>query len=331
MQMALSENCPSPGLTFLLLLLALLFHAGVSDLGLNFYSESCPRAEEIVKEQVTKLYQKHGNTAVSWVRNLFHDCMVKSCDASVLLDTTSRIVSEKKSQRSFGMRNFKYINTIKEALERECPMTVSCADIVALSAREAIVMLGGPYIAGMKTGRRDSRESHISVVDDFIPNHNDTISLVLSRFQSVGIDVEGTVALLGAHSVGRVHCLNIVGRLYPNVDPTLDPEYSEYLKRRCPSPQPDPQAVQYARNDRETPMVLDNMYYKNLRTQRGLLLVDQQLVSDPNTSPFVEKMASDNAYFHHQFSRALLLLSENNPLTGDQGEIRKDCRFVNTQ
>lgn len=48
-----------------------------SDLRLNYYSESCPRAEEIIKEQVNKLYHKHGNTAVSWIRNLFHDCMVK--------------------------------------------------------------------------------------------------------------------------------------------------------------------------------------------------------------------------------------------------------------
>jgi len=40
-----------------------------------------------------------------------------------------------------GMRNFKYINTIKDALERSCPMTVSCADIVALSARDGVVLV----------------------------------------------------------------------------------------------------------------------------------------------------------------------------------------------
>jgi peroxidase len=51
------------------------------------------------------------------------------------------IESEKASQRSLGMRNFKYVNTIKAALESECPVTVSCADIVALSARDGIVMV----------------------------------------------------------------------------------------------------------------------------------------------------------------------------------------------
>lgn len=52
----------------------------------------------------------------------------------------------------------------------------------------------------MKTGRRDSKESHVEMVEDSIPNHNDSISLVLSRFQSVGIDTEGTVALLGMNT-----------------------------------------------------------------------------------------------------------------------------------
>ncbi|KAJ9554930.1 hypothetical protein OSB04_009544 [Centaurea solstitialis] len=302
--------------------------SGNAEIRLNYYSQSCPNAEAIVKQQVINLYNEHGNTAVSWIRTLFHDCMVKSCDASILLETINGIQSEKTSTRNIGMRNFKYINTIKDALEASCPMTVSCADIVALAARDGVVMLGGPRIE-MKTGRKDSKGSHAAEIDSFIPNHNDTTLFVLSRFQSIGIDVEGTVALLGAHSVGRVHCLNIVDRLYPTVDPTLDPSYAEYLKRRCPHRQPDPDAVEYARNDLQTPMILDNMYYKNIMNNKGLLLVDQQLVSNPATSSFVEKMAADNSYFHDQFAKALLTLSENNPTSEEEGEVRKDCRFVN--
>ncbi|KAJ4704861.1 Peroxidase [Melia azedarach] len=316
--------------TFLFLLLPLLlqFYSADSQLQFNYYAQSCPRAEEIIQEQVKQLYYKHGNTAVSWVRNLFHDCSVKSCDASFLLETVNGIQSEQESERSFAMRNFKYVTTIKQALEAACPLKVSCADVVALSAREGVVMLGGPRVE-MKTGRRDGRVSYLSEVDKLIPNHNESISTVLSLFQAIGIDVEATVALLGAHSVGRVHCVNLVHRLYPTVDPTLDPAYVEYLKGRCPTPTPDPDAVLYARNDRETPMILDNYYYKNLLTHKGLLIVDQELASDPRTAPYVQKFAADNNYFHQQFSRAIVLLSENNPLTGDQGEIRKDCRYVN--
>ncbi|KAJ8542192.1 hypothetical protein K7X08_017058 [Anisodus acutangulus] len=314
---------------FLLLPLLLQIHYVRSELQLNYYSESCPRAEEIIKEQVATLYHKHGNTAVSWIRNLFHDCMVKSCDASVYLDTANGQESEKTSPRNFGMRNFKYIETIKQALENECPKTVSCADIVALSARDGLLWLGGPRVE-MRSGRKDSKESYLAEVENYLPNHNDSMSSVLSRFQSIGVDTEGTVALLGAHSVGRVHCVNLVHRLYPTVDPTIDPDYAEYLKGRCPSPDPNSEEVLYSRNDRETPMILDNMYYKNILSNKGLLIVDQELVTDPNTSPFVEKMAADNGYFHDQFARALHILSENNPLTGDQGEIRKVCRYVNS-
>ncbi|KAK9193038.1 hypothetical protein WN944_003734 [Citrus x changshan-huyou] len=288
----------SPSFFFLLLPLLLQFYSGMSELQFNYYAQSCPKAEEIIKQQVVQLYYKHGNTAVSWVRNLFHDCAVKSCDASLLLETVTGVASEQASERSFGMRNFKYVSTIKAALEAECPLKVSCADIVALSAREGIVMLGGPRIP-IKTGRRDSRVSYLAEVEKFIPNHNDSIATALSVFNSIGIDDEGVVALY------------------------------EYLKGRCPTPDPDPDAVVYARNDRETPMILDNNYYKNIINHKGLLIVDQQLASDPRTTPFVQKMAADNSYFHEQFSRAIALLSENNPLTGDQGEVRKDCRYVN--
>ncbi|GLT64554.1 hypothetical protein SLA2020_370400 [Shorea laevis] len=108
---------------FLLLPLLIQFYSGRSDLQLNYYEQSCPNAEEIIKQEVINLYNKHGNTAVSWVRNLFHDCGVKSCDASLLLETANGIESEQESDRSFGMRNFKYVRIIKEALEKECPMT----------------------------------------------------------------------------------------------------------------------------------------------------------------------------------------------------------------
>jgi peroxidase len=294
----------------------------------NYYATSCQRAEDIVKEQVYNLYEQHGNTAVSWIRLIFHDCIVQSCDASILLDKSGDVESEKQSERNFGMRNFKYIDTIKKAVEAECPGVVSCADIIALAAREGAVMLGGPRIA-VKTGRRDSRKSSAAVVDRYTPLHNDSISTLLSAFASAGIDAEGAVALLGAHSVGRTHCVNLVERLYPEVDPSLDPEYAVYLKGRCPTPNPDPNDVVYARNDRVTPMKLDNNYFKILMKHKGLLLIDQRLLSDPRTGPYATKMGQDGNYFFAQFSRALTILSENNPLTGSGGEIRKHCRLVN--
>uniref|UniRef100_A0A7C9CT65 Peroxidase n=1 Tax=Opuntia streptacantha TaxID=393608 RepID=A0A7C9CT65_OPUST len=295
---------------------------------MNYYKDTCPQAEDIIREQVKLLYKRHKNTAFSWLRNLFHDCGVQSCDASLLLDSTRRMMSEKEMDRSFGLRNFRYLETIKEAVERECPGVVSCADILVLSARDGIVQLGGPHIP-LKTGRRDGRRSRAEMLEQYLPDHNESMSVVLDRFKAIGIDTKGLVALLGAHSVGRTHCVKLVHRLYPDVDPVLNADHVPHMLKKCPDPIPDPKAVQYVRNDRGTPMVLDNNYYRNILDSKGLLIVDHQLATDKRTRPYVIKMAKDQNYFFKEFSRAITILSENNPLTGTQGEIRRQCNVVN--
>lgn len=319
------------GLFFLALLSFSAVALGEDDnpgLVMNFYKDSCPQAEEIIGEQVKLLYKRHKNTAFSWLRNIFHDCAVESCDASLLLDSTRSSLSEKEMDRSFGMRNFRYLNTIKEAVERECPGVVSCADILVLSARDAIVALGGPYIP-LKTGRRDGRRSRAGVLERYLPDHNESISAVLDRFGALGIDTPGVVALLGSHSVGRTHCVKLVHRLYPEVDAALNPDHVEHMLKKCPDAIPDPKAVQYVRNDRGTPMELDNNYYRNILDDKGLLQVDHRLAYDRRTRPFVKKMARDQGYFFHEFARAITILSENSPLTGDEGEIRRQCNVAN--
>ncbi|MBW4019506.1 hypothetical protein HG533_12050, partial [Moraxella osloensis] len=102
------------------------------------------------------------------------------------------------------------------------PGVVSCADILVLSGRDGIVALGGPFIP-LKTGRRDGRKSRAEILEQYLPDHNESISVVLDRFAAIGIDAPGVVALLGAHSVGRTHCVKLVHRLYPEVDPALNP------------------------------------------------------------------------------------------------------------
>lgn len=295
---------------------------------MNYYKDTCPQAEDIIREQVKLLYKRHKNTAFSWLRNIFHDCAAGSCDASLLLDSTRRMMSEKEMDRSFGLRNFRYLETIKEAVERECPGVVSCADILVLSARDGIVAVGGPHIP-LKTGRRDGRKSRAEMLEQYLPDHNESMSMVLHKFKAIGIDTKGVVALLGSHSVGRTHCVKLVHRLYPDIDPVLNPDHVPHMLKKCPDPIPDPKAVQYVRNDRGTPMVLDNNYYRNILDNKGLLIVDHQLATDKRTRPYVVKMAKSQDYFFKEFSRAITILSENNPLTGTKGEIRKQCNLVN--
>ncbi len=66
--------------------------------------------------------------------------LLQGCDGSVLLDDTANFTGEKNaSPNKDSLRGFQVIDEIKEWLERECPQTVSCADILAIAARDSVV------------------------------------------------------------------------------------------------------------------------------------------------------------------------------------------------
>lgn len=74
--------------------------------------------------------------------NVFFFFLWQGCDASILLDDSRTIVSEKNSgPNKNSVRGFKVIDEIKSRLEEACPQTVSCADILALAARGSTVLV----------------------------------------------------------------------------------------------------------------------------------------------------------------------------------------------
>lgn len=67
---------------------------------------------------------------------------LQGCDASVLLDDTPNFVGEKTAAPNLNsLRGFEVIDAIKADLEYVCPQTVSCADILAVAARDSIVLV----------------------------------------------------------------------------------------------------------------------------------------------------------------------------------------------
>lgn len=67
----------------------------------------------------------------------------QGCDASVLLNftkTNSANATEKKATPNLTIRGFDFIDRVKTIVEKECPGVVSCADIIALVARDSVVV-----------------------------------------------------------------------------------------------------------------------------------------------------------------------------------------------
>ncbi|KAL8459036.1 hypothetical protein ACS0TY_036495 [Phlomoides rotata] len=108
----------------------------------GFYEFSCPQANEIIMSVLENAIAKDSRMAASLLRLHFHDCFVQGCDASVLLDNSKNIVSEKNSgPNKNSLRGFEVIDEIKAKLEQVCPHTVSCSDILALAARDSVVLV----------------------------------------------------------------------------------------------------------------------------------------------------------------------------------------------
>lgn len=64
---------------------------------------------------------------------------MQGCDGSILLDDTSSFTGEKRAAPNVNSaRGFEVVDSIKSAVESVCPGVVSCADILALTARDSV-------------------------------------------------------------------------------------------------------------------------------------------------------------------------------------------------
>lgn len=67
---------------------------------------------------------------------------LQGCDGSILLDPTPENPAiEKLASPNLTVRGYEVIDAAKARLEAACPQTVSCADIVALAARDGAVIV----------------------------------------------------------------------------------------------------------------------------------------------------------------------------------------------
>uniref|UniRef100_A0A0A9G1L4 Plant heme peroxidase family profile domain-containing protein n=1 Tax=Arundo donax TaxID=35708 RepID=A0A0A9G1L4_ARUDO len=122
------------------LLVGALARGADAQLSAGFYSASCPTVHSVVRQVMSQAVMNNTRNGAAVLRLFFHDCFVNGCDASLLLDDTPTTPGEKGAGPNAGGSTFDFdlIDTIKTQVEAACPATVSCADILALAARDSV-------------------------------------------------------------------------------------------------------------------------------------------------------------------------------------------------
>ncbi|XP_017408589.1 cationic peroxidase 1 [Vigna angularis] len=290
----------------------------------DFYNLQCPLALQIIREEVTTALKKEPTMGLAFFSLHFTDCFVQGCDASILLKDTQNFTGEQSAVPDAGSTNgTDIIEKIKGRLEKLCPGVVSCADIVAVAARDSVVAQGGPSW-NVRLGRRDSTTSNISAVSTDLPSPFMNLSQLLATFGKKNFTAKEMVAFTGVHTVGFIRCLFFRTRIYN--ESNIDPSYARSLQEKCPFVGGDDNLAPL---DRSTPHQFDNAYYKNLLVKKGLLHSDQELYNGGSTDSIVEFYASNALLFRRDFANTAIKMGNFGPLTGTRGQIRTQCSKVN--
>ncbi|XP_026379162.1 peroxidase N1-like [Papaver somniferum] len=297
----------------------------------GFYSSSCPRAEAIIRATVNTHFQSDPTIAPGLLRMHFHDCFVEGCDASILINGTS---TEKTAAPNLLLRGYEVIDDAKTQLEAACPGVVSCADILAIAARDSVVVSGGARWS-VPTGRLDGRVSLASDTDN-LPAFTDSIEIQIEKFDDKGLNIQDLVSLVGAHTIGTASCFTFRYRLYNfngtgAADPTINPSFLTALRNLCPDNGDG--SIRVAM-DTGSETRFDQSYYTNLRNGRGVLESDQKLWNDTTTQTFVRRFSGpfrglSGLVFNVEFGRSMVKMSNIQVKTGAQGEIRRICSAIN--
>ncbi|BFG15813.1 hypothetical protein CerSpe_020870 [Prunus speciosa] len=291
---------------------------------------TCDEAEIYVRHQVQLLWDKDKTITPKLLRLLYSDCFVTGCDASVLLDGPN---SEKTAPQNYGLGGFVFIDKVKSVLEQRCPGVVSCADILNLAARDAVHLAGAPSYPVL-TGRRDGLTSSKSSVD--LPSPSISWQAALTYFKSRGLDVLDMTTLLGAHSMGQTHCRYIVDRLYNfnntgKPDPSMERSLLSDMRKLCPprtkKGQSDP--LVYLNPGFGANHTFTESYYSRVLSHKAVLGIDQQLLYGDDTKEITKEFAAGFEDFRKSFALSINRMAAYQVLTGNQGEIRKNCRIPN--
>ncbi|XP_015693322.2 peroxidase 24-like [Oryza brachyantha] len=300
----------------------------------GFYKKSCPKAEDIARRVVWNRVAGNPELAAKFLRMFFHDCFVRGCDASVLLDSASG-TAEKNAAPNLSLGGFEVIEEVKAAVERECPGVVSCADVLALAARDSVSYQYGAALWEVETGRRDGTVSSDQEALADIPAPSSAFPVLLANFSAKGLALQDLVVLSGGHTIGIGHCnlfssrlFNFTGKNNPSdVDPSLNPSYARFLQGQCRRNRNDNSTV--VAMDPGSSLSFDSHYFVNLRARQGMFTSDAALLTDGRAAALVDKLQDPDVFLDH-FKNSIKRMGQIGVLTGGSGQIRKRCSAVNS-
>ncbi|XP_057745093.1 peroxidase RIP1-like [Arachis stenosperma] len=296
----------------------------------NFYEKVCPKALPVIRRVVQKAINRERRMGASLLRLHFHDCFVNGCDGSILLDDTKNFTGEKTAKPNLNsIRGFDVVDEIKAAVDKACKRpVVSCADILAVAARDSVAILGGPqFWYKVLLGRRDARTANITAANSNLPAPFLNFTQLVTSFNNVGLNTKDLVVLSGGHTIGFARCTTFRNRIYN--DTNIETNFATSLRRNCPRTSGvgdnnltplDP-----------TPSSVDNLYYKALLGKKGILHSDQELYkgNGSESDKLVELYSKNPFAFARDFKNSMIKMGNMKSLTGNNGEIRLDCRRVN--
>ncbi|KAE9467829.1 hypothetical protein C3L33_00262, partial [Rhododendron williamsianum] len=282
----------------------------------DFYHDTCPQAEKIIRSRVRRLYEIRSDVPPSLLRLVFHDCFIEGCDASVLLDSIDGVDSEKESPPNETLKGFDIIEIIK----------------------------------------RDGELSFSELATYELPSPQDNLPNTIASFASRGFDERETVSLLvhckfianrlynfdGTNEPDPTLDTNFLNHLRSRCNNSLitlgsSPSLSPSSVDDSPSPSSVDDSTSSTSSIREAEVEMDSeergsdfgtLYYRNLLQARGILYVDQQLTAGEETETWVRAYASDTSLFRRDFALAMRKLSNLGVLTAPMGQVRISCSKV---
>lgn len=186
------------------------------------------------------------------------------------------------------------------------------------------LQLGGPTW-DVFLGRRDARTASQSDANSNLPAPSSSLAALISSFANHGLSERDMVALSGGHTLGFSQCNNFRTRIYNETN--INPGFANIRRRTCPATRGNGDANLAPFDNSQ--FSFDNNYFQNLVARRGLLHSDQELFNGGSSDQIVRDFANSPRLFRDNFSAAMVRMGNIRPLTGNSGEIRRNCRFAN--